>query len=320
MNKVLCFGEALIDFLSCGAEVSEGLSINQFKQFPGGAPANAAVAVAKLGGKASFIGQVGDDIFGHYLGDALEHYNVNTDHLAFSQTAKTALAFVALDEQVERSFSFYRDNSADILYRAQQCSDAAFEQARIFHFCSNTLTDSNIASTTEALVQCADDKGLLVTFDVNLRHNLWSGGKADVAVVEQFVRKAHVLKFSLEEIEYLTDDIDTYVANLLLGKAHIVLITNDGNPIRYFTKTLSGVQAAPNVKVVDTTAGGDGFSGGLLYQLATTSQIETLVNSEAAMTALLRFASSCCALAVTRPGAFPALGSLEEVNQFMNNS
>lgn len=316
MNKVLCFGEALIDFLGNGSTQSEGLAINQFNQFPGGAPANAAVAVSKLGGEAAFIGQVGDDMFGHYLIHALSHYGVDTQYVARSETAKTALAFVALDENGERSFSFYRDKSADMLYQAHQCAPCAFEGASLFHFCSNTLTDGPIANTTCELIDHAIAKGLTVSFDVNLRHNLWPSGKACIETVNRFVDKAQVLKFSLEEIVYLTDDIDSYVQRLLSSTAMLILITNDGNPIRYYTKTMSGELAAPCVNVVDTTAGGDGFSGGLLYQLANVPSLSELTKSANNLKEIVSFASACGALAVTRPGAFPALGSLEEVNAF----
>ncbi len=99
MKRVVCFGEAVIDFLNTG-QLREGeMSLNSFTQFPGGAPANAAVAVAKLGGEAVFAGQVGDDPFGHFLLDALQLYGVDTSIAAVHPTARTALAFVFLDDK-----------------------------------------------------------------------------------------------------------------------------------------------------------------------------------------------------------------------------
>ena len=105
MSNVLCFGEALIDFLNTGQKQEERLSLNAFTQYPGGAPANAAVAVAKLGGDAAFVGQVGADMFGDFLVQSLAEYGVDTSHVLQHPTLKTALAFVARDEAGERKFS-----------------------------------------------------------------------------------------------------------------------------------------------------------------------------------------------------------------------
>ena len=90
MKSVLCFGEALIDMLNSGNENQDGLRINHYLQFPGGAPANVAVALAKLGGKAYFAGQVGNDMFGGYLENSLKHYGVGTRFLSRHPSAKTA--------------------------------------------------------------------------------------------------------------------------------------------------------------------------------------------------------------------------------------
>lgn len=315
MNRVLCFGEALIDFLHSGEQQEGGIHLNAFTQYPGGAPANAAVAVAKLGGKASFVGQVGQDMFGDFLVSSLEHYSVDTHYVAQHAELKTALAFVARDENGERRFSFYRDNSADLGYRQSQIDDAMYEDANVIHFCSNTLTDQKICETTEAVIKRARAAGLLVSFDVNLRHNLWPEGKADVETVNAFVEKADILKFSREEIDYLTDDIDSYVDRLLSNSAQLVVITNDGDDIFYYSTTVRGSLAVPKVNVVDTTAGGDGFSGGLLYQLSRVEEVSAICKDADKLRALVSFAAHCGGFAVTRPGAFPALPTLADVSE-----
>ena len=195
-RQVLCFGEALIDFLHIGVQPQGPLQLPAYRQFPGGAPANAAVAVAKLGGLARFAGQVGQDAFGDFLAQALQAYGVDLSLLKRHPTAKTALAFVMLDETGDRSFSFYRDQSADVLFAPEQIGADWFAAKPILHFCSNTLTDDFIAHTTSQLVKQAKAAGCLVSFDVNLRHNLWQEGTANRERINALVWQADIVKFS----------------------------------------------------------------------------------------------------------------------------
>lgn len=313
MKAVVCFGEALIDFISRSRLQSDGLSIPEFAQYPGGAPANAAVAVAKLGGNARFAGQVGQDAFGVFLQQALQHYGVCTQHLALHATAKTALAFVSHDSKGERSFSFYRDQSADVLYSSELIKPELFSGASLLHFCSNTLTEPGIAAVTAELLQQARNHGLWLSFDVNLRHNLWAAGQADKTVVRNFVSKAQLLKFSHDELAYLSDDTEHYIRQLLAGEAQLVVVTHDDKPVRYFSRDAQGELPVPQVTAVDTTAGGDAFIGGLLYQLSQQDDLVAFCKNRDAISTALAFAARCGAHAVTRPGAFPALPLLADV-------
>lgn len=314
MKKVICFGEALIDFINVSSDFNNGLKLNNFVQYPGGAPANAAVAVAKLGGDAYFLGQVGDDDFGSFLQKSLKNYGVNTDFLIKHPTAKTALAFVLRDESGERSFSFYRDNSADVIFNTEQIDEAIFEESGIYHFCSNTLTDPIICQTTQSTIAMARSKGYLISFDVNLRHSLWSTGRVDIALTNSFVEQAYLLKFSKDELDYLCQgNPQSYIKQCLTNKCQLLLVTNDGKPIDYYTRNFSGTIAAPKVDVVDTTAGGDGFIGGLLFLLSKVKNISQLLHSEQQVKQLISFAAESGAIAVTRLGAFPALPVFEDV-------
>lgn len=314
MSKVICFGEALIDFLNIDKQVCDRLNLNGFRQYPGGAPANAAVAVAKLGGDAWFAGQVGEDMFGDFLAEALQAYGVNTRYLSRHPVAKTALAFVELDEQGDRRFSFYRQDSADLLLDQDQVEEGWFEDATLFHFCSNTLTTLSMASVTRHALDMARSKGCLVSFDVNLRHNLWTGGQVKREVVNALVAEADILKFSTEELAYLADGkVQAYLDGLMAGRCQLLLVTDGGGSIHYRSKNQAGDYQPPKVKVADTTAGGDGFIGGLLYVLSRTPQIAALLDDPQRLLGLIQFAACCGALAVTRPGAFPALPELAEV-------
>lgn len=317
MKPVICFGEALIDFLNTGKTADGQLSLNDYRQFPGGAPANAAVAVAKLGGKALFAGQVGADGFGDFLKNALQTYAVDTRFLLQHPTAKTALAFVTLDNTGDRSFSFYREYSADVLFQPSQIEPEWFADQPLFHFCSNTLTTADIASTTLAAVKQAKQHHCWVSFDVNLRHNLWAQGQADAALVNQLVVLSDMIKFSKEELEFLSGDDDkAYIQECLSAGVSLIVITDGANPIQCFTKDAEFTLTVPKVSVVDTTAGGDSFSGSLLYALSTVSHPEVICSSPDKLKHTIEFASNCGALTVNRAGAFPALPSFDEVAGF----
>src|SRR5215469_5338357 len=161
-RSVLCFGEALIDM---HGQDNDGHGFaKQFLPFAGGAPANVAVAVAQLGGHARFAGMLGQDRFGDFLLNSLKQANVDTADVARTGDANTALAFVTLDGHGERSFSFYRPPSADLLFRAEHFRAEAFDNTSAFHVCSNSLTDPNLAAATMEGMQRARRAGTLVSF------------------------------------------------------------------------------------------------------------------------------------------------------------
>jgi len=321
MKSVVCFGEALIDFLNTGEQIDGALNLKNYRQYPGGAPANAAVAISKLGGKSYFAGQVGDDAFGEFLDNALQQYGVHTDLLIKHPFAKTALAFVLLDSEGDRSFSFYRHQTADILFERAQVKDSWFEQQPIFHFCSNTLTDTNIENTTFEAVSKAKAHRSLVSFDVNLRHNLWSQGQADASIVNEFVIAADVIKFSREELDYLAaGNNQAYIENIIEQGVSLLVITDGAHDIVYHGKNSDGSLyhdsiSAPRVTAVDTTAGGDAFSGALLFALSQLNDPWTALDDPQLIHQLITFASTCGAHAVTKPGAFPALPTFSDVQQ-----
>lgn len=312
-TRIVCFGEALIDFLNTGVAREGELALNQFTQFPGGAPANVAVAAAKLGVETRFLGQVGQDTFGDFLLQSLARYGVDTSQTLRHPTAKTALAFVFLDGDGDRSFEFYRDQTADLLLCKTQLQPDQFDGCGLFHFCSNTLTTDTSADTTAAALAMARAVGAVVSFDVNLRHNLWQKGTADRDRVNIFVREAEVLKFSREELEYLAEgDSEGYLQGLLAARSRLILVTDGGAPVSVYTALGHFTVEIPPVNVVDTTAGGDGFSGGLLRVIATCG-LDTLLDDSDRLQQGVAFAVRCGAIAVSRAGAFPALPTLEEV-------
>ena len=314
MKSVICFGEALIDFLHINSVEEQPLSLNEFRQYPGGAPANVAVAIAKLGGKSLFAGQVGNDAFGDFLQQALKSYQVDTQLMSRHPEAKTPLAFVMLDEHGERSFSFFRDKTADLLFESSQINKNWFNDQTIFHFCSNTLTEEAIANTTQYAVSLAKEQKALISFDVNLRHNLWRNEAVDIARVNNLAKQADVLKYSKDELMFLAQgDEQAYVDNLLAAGVTLILVTDGAGKITYYGINDIGAILPPIVKAVDTTAGGDAFIGAFLFGLSQSNDMTMLLTQPTLFRSLIDFSSACGAHAVARPGAFPALPTFSDV-------
>ncbi len=322
MLKVISFGEALVDMLS--NSINQPLADDQlerFTKYPGGAPANVAAAVAKLGGRSYFAGKVGADMFGDFLKRSLNQMGVDTAYLSQTFKAKTALAFVSLDKSGERSFEFYRNPSADLLFTAEEFQQAWFEEPGIFHFCSNTLTEPSIKDATLAGIAKAKAAGSLLSFDVNLRLNLWPNDADPYESIWPCVEQADLVKLCVEELAFLCryQSESDVLQHILDSGVSLVLVTDGGNPLRYYSRSCCGLVQPPKVEMVDSTAAGDAFVGGLLYRLAaldiSPGKLAVLVTDKPALETILAFAGACGAHAVTRKGAFTSLAGLDDLTR-----
>lgn len=322
MLKVVSFGEILIDFLSNKLRSDEGDIEESFTKFPGGAPANVAAAVAKLGGESYFLGKLSNDVFGKFLEKSLLGMGVRTDYVVHTGCHKTALAFVSLDEAGERSFEFYRENTADMNFKTSDFHTELFNGNGIFHCCSNTLTEPEIFNVTLAGLKMAKKAGWLVSFDVNLRLNLWRDGGDGLNRILQCLKIADVVKLSKEELNFMANSNDEMdVINKLLSEGCILIIVTDGhNPLTYYMKDGKSILSPPLANTVDSTAAGDAFVGGFLYSLAVENIVpEKLVNMRVKSQDLMKyvkFASACGAFAVTKKGAFTALAEHGDLVKF----
>ncbi|WP_198670169.1 carbohydrate kinase [Dyella sp. C9] len=319
-RTILCFGEALIDFHSEGGDAF-GFP-RGFVPYAGGAPANVAVAVARLGGGAAFAGMLGNDLFGDFLLHSLQHAGVDTAGVTRTGAANTALAFVALDARGERSFSFYRPPSADLLFRPEHFGEARFDGVAVFHVCSNSMTDEAMAETTREGMRRAHAAGALVSFDLNLRPALWNPGVDPRPQVWPALELADVVKLSGEEFAWLAvDGEEAVLERLWQGRTRLLVVTDGERSLRWFHPDAEGELPVYAVNAVDTTAAGDAFVGGLLCGLArlqaAPDRLDHLVTELPRLHAMLRFAAACGALTVTRQGSFSAMPDEAEVLSFM---
>ncbi len=305
---IIALGELLIDFVALETGVSVG-EASGFEKKPGGAPANVAVAVAKLGQASAFLGQVGNDPFGHYLSDVLKAESVDVRGLRFSDEARTALAFVSLRADGERSFVFYRNPSADMIMRPEDVAYDVINGQDIFHFGSLTLQVDPGREATLAAVRYARDHGLLISYDPNLRLSLWKDEDAARAGLMIGVPYANILKVSDEELEFLTGGSDP--AKLWHDQLKLIVVTHGAGGATAYMR--DQVVHAPGFKVnaVDTTGAGDSFVAGLLVGLR-----EQGLSADV-LPGILRFANACGAITTTARGAIPALPTRAAVEAFL---
>lgn len=315
MANAICLGELLIDFVP--TVTGTGLTdAPAFIKAPGGAPGNVAVGLARLGVKSAFMGKVGDDAFGHFLADTLAEAGVDVGPLRFSTEARTALAFVSLRSDGEREFMFYRHPSADMLFTPREVDMDAISRAQLLHFGSISLIGEPSRSATLYAVDAARAAGGLVSYDPNLRLPLWPDADAARKGLLLGLSKAHIVKLSDDESEFLTglSDLKAACQALWHEDLKLMVVTRGRTGCVYFTPNFTGMVESFTVEAVDATGAGDGFVAGLLQGLLADP---TLIQNEARLRELCRFANAVGALATTERGAIPALPDRERVREFL---
>jgi fructokinase len=317
MLDVLACGEMLIDFVATesGATLAQAAA---FKKVAGGAPANVAIGVARLGCRAGFMGKLGDDEFGRFLAQTLRDQGVDTSGLCLTAQARTALAFVSLLTDGERDFLFYRHPSADMLWSPADVDGRYAADTRIFHYGSISLIGEPSRSATLAALAAARSNGALISYDPNLRLPLWSSPQAARAGVLQGWQQAHVIKVSEEELAFLNDaaTIEGRVQALWHDDLRLLVVTQGRAGCTYFTAEHSEEIPGFAVQPVDTTGAGDGFVAGMLVGLLQ----HGLQWDHASVKHALRLGNAVGALATTKHGAISAQPTLHQVRAFMQQA
>ncbi|OPJ56282.1 aminoimidazole riboside kinase [Alkalithermobacter paradoxus] len=310
MRGIICLGEALIDFIP--ADRTNTL----YEKCPGGAPANVSVGVARLSGKSTFLGKVGDDILGNFLKNTLMDKNVNIDYMKYTKEARTGVVFVELDESGERSFSFYINPSADRFLKEEDIDEDLFKENKILHFGSISMISEPSRSATKKAVKLAKDNNMLVSYDPNLRLGLWESEEDAREIIISMLSSADILKISDEELEFITGESNIEKGLSVMDKYNIPLIfVTMGSRGSYF-KFKGEITKVESMKVetVDTTGAGDAFVSGILYSINEEDRNLSQLSREDIIN-ITKFGSICGALAASSKGAMTSLPSIEDVNK-----
>lgn len=313
MLDVLSVGEVLVDIV---AEDSPAGYRWRFSAHPGGAPANVAVGVARLGGRAGFLGALSSDAFGRWLASILDRECVDRAWCPVYDLP-TTIAFVTLDGQGDRSFSFYREATSDVALSPDAVARVPLDNVKAMHVCSVSLSRQPARDATKLAVRRAKEAGCFVSFDVNLRPALWDDLIAAQEQILDVIQHADLVKMTCEELRFLrTDgDLELFVMERDPGRRKLWVITDGSSATRYTYRGLCGeIQPFP-VKAVDTTGAGDAFVAALLVELA---RHGFRVPSQPQLEEAIRFAHGAAACCVQRLGAIPALPTLQETMQFLS--
>lgn len=321
MADIVSIGEALIDFLS----IDKGVPIEETTGFtiaPGGAPANVAAAVAKLGGSSGFIGKVGDDAFGRMIKNTLASSGVDTSQLILDPDVNTTLAFISVKENNEPDFLFYRKHcGADLALNGDEIDEGYILESKILHYGALSFTGEPLRTATLRAIEIARGAKKILSYDPNLRPSLWDN--LEIAKDEMIggLQYADIVKITEDELEFLTG-----TTNLLKGTntiikygPRIVIVTRGARSSFFNNGDVTVEIPAIEVETVDTTGAGDAFVGGILLKvlerLKKDLPIYTMTEEE--VREIINFAHCCGAITVQRKGVIPALPTLDEVSSFM---
>jgi fructokinase len=314
---ITCVGELLVDFLS----ERRGVSLEEaplFRKHAGGAPANVAVGLAKLGVRSAFVGKVGEDSFGRFLSGRLRREGVDVSGLTFHSGRRTRLAFVSLTSAGERDFEFWERRPADEQLRMSDIPLRKILRSKIVHISSFLLLKEPARSTALALARKVRQAGRWVSFDPNLRLPLWSSPGAARRVLLRMVRVSSILRLNAREAQFLTgmSDPERSARKLRSMGPSIVVITLGAGGCYAQTAGCVYRMRGYRVKVVDTTGCGDGFLAGMLYGILRAEEDLASLPLRAVV-ALSEYGNAVGALTATGYGALSALPSIARVNRFI---
>ena len=318
MKDLVTIGEILIDLTYSGRQ--NGVPV--YVANPGGAPANVAVAAARLGADSAFIGKVGNDYYGGFLRETLTENKVDVSGMLTDASAPTTLAVVSLTDAGERSFSFYRRNCADTLLSPEELSDELLGNTRFLHFGSVSLTDDPARSATLFAAKRAKELGATVTYDPNYRANLWNSEKEAVERMKSVLGFVDILKISDEELPLLTGTDDPEAGTRQLFDEYgisLILLTLGADGAYYRRGGETGKAEGFKVKVADTNGAGNTFFGAFLSRMAALGVYKPDDLTSEQLFDSVRTANLAASLTTSRHGAIPAMPDLKELEDKLDS-
>lgn len=301
---IVCIGEILADMT--GTDMGGSY---KFACYAGGAPFNVACGIARLGGDVTFAGCVGQDAIGTFLKRYADGVAGLKSRIATDRTRNTTLAFVTLSESGERSFSFFRKNTADYALEMPMVEDL-IGQAEIVHIGSLMLSEARGREFAEEVYRCVKRCGKKVSFDVNYREDIYESGEAAKQIYAAWLPRADILKLSEDEAE-LFFGARADEALRVLSEDKVIFVTLGKAGAKEYAGGQVTHRPTIDVKVVDTNGAGDAFYAGALYEI---------LRGESDPKRILDFANVCGALATTVHGATEVLPPLQEIEGYLKRT
>ena len=304
---ILCIGEILADMI--GNKENGTLS---FERFAGGAPFNVAVGIANLGSEVGFIGAVGDDLFGKFLINFADYKGLSYKDISIDPIHNTTLAFVQNDSDGERSFCFYRKNTAD--YHIPLESLEKIKDSNIIALGSLMLSEKDGIEVADKVLELTKKYNKILSFDVNYRDDIYNSKEEAINISLKYVKEAKIVKFSEEEIELLSNEknIDLGVKKIT-NPNQLVLVTLGKKGSRYYFHNERVNIPTISIRPIDTTGAGDAFYAGVLSGLDG-KDLDKISQNE--LISILKRANICGAMACQKKGAMSSLPTKFELDLF----
>lgn len=324
MADVLCLGEILVDWVctELGADLRDALC---FTKAPGGAPANTAVGLARQGVKSAFLGRVSQDEFGTWLRAVLQDNGVDVSCTVFDPEAQTRMAYVVTTASGDRKLAeFSRIACADTRLLVNDVSEEMIQAASFLHFGSISLLEEPARTATKHAVTTAKKHGLIISYDPNVRLNLWPSKEVCRQTILDSLSWANMVKINEDELEFLTGSRDFSAADALRKEKELslLIITLDSRGAYFSCPQGSKLVPGFSIELVEATGAGDGFNAGIITGLLkavrnASDRVKTLDSmSLEDLVKIVWHANAVGALTCTKKGAIPALPTLEELEQF----
>jgi len=314
--KVICLGEILIDRLTSNASSPTS---RETISYYGGAPANVACSLVKLGTPAAFIGCIGQDQSGAELLELLKNTGVDISGVQIHPTAPTREVWVTSDDDGDRSFvGFSGDRDiifADTLLSSSELPVKLFEDAEFLVLGTLGLAAEVTAQAIDRALDLAEANFVKIIIDVNWRPIFWSNPEQAPTLINDLLLRADFVKFSAEEAEFLYQTSSPRAIAQELDHLEGVIVTDGGKPCRYYLGEYTGIETSFEVKVTDTTGAGDGFLAGFLHQLCQIS-LDQLQNSQT-RSEIIKYASAVGAITTMGMGAIAPQPNDLQVQNFL---
>ncbi|MEM7556942.1 MAG: carbohydrate kinase [Cyanobacteria bacterium P01_A01_bin.84] len=319
-SQVLCLGEILFDCLAdqLGKPLFE---VESWTPYPGGAPANVACALVKLGTPAGFVGAVGEDEPGNTLCQLLKEVGVNTNGLQRHKQAPTRQVYVVRSESGDRQFAGFGKYDtaefADTHLESDKLPEKLFEKADFLVLGTLELAYPESEAAIHRALEMADKYDIKVVMDVNWRPVFWKNPDIAPQKIRDLLSKVDFLKLSKEEAEWLFDTADPGAITYRVHGIDGVLVTDGENGCSYCLGENEGKLPAFAVSVVDTTGAGDSFLAGFIHQLHQRG-MQSLTDKET-VKEIITYATAVGALTTIKPGAIASQPTPDEVENFLSS-